>query len=221
MAKGSYQETLTIVTEPESAPGQAYATLKSLFDQTKKLYSQREPFLPAYDLNLRDHQHRNIIRKANLATFVSSIFGSQDVGFYHLNEYFLETFVQDGGRLLKSQGQLFLELKTQAYLSAMANGERSRVEILEDLFPDDLGDRLMSRRPHAKQLTPSELEFINRARNRCEMLLKEPDDEESMAALPDKYVWEDFLRDVSSYVSRNFEDLVAGQVGRTSLLFAP
>ncbi|KAI9828125.1 MAG: TTAGGG repeat binding factor [Thelocarpon impressellum] len=217
LVKGAYQETLTIVTEPESAPGQAYATLKALFDQTKRLYSQREPFLSAHDLNLREPEHRSIIRKANLATFVSSVFGSQDVGFYHLNEYFLETFVQEGGRLLKSQGALFLDLKTQAYLSAMANGERSRAEILEDLFPDDLGERLMSRRPLAKQMTPSEVDFVKRARSRCDHLLSQPDDADSIAALPDKYVWEDFLRDVSGYVSRHFDDLVGGTVSRSNL----
>ncbi|KAI9845689.1 MAG: TTAGGG repeat binding factor [Thelocarpon superellum] len=220
LAKPSYQETLNIVTEPTSPQGQAYAALKALFDQTKKLYSPHEPFISAHDLDYHAPEHRGIIRKANLATFVSSVFGSQDVGFYHLNEYFLETFVPEGGRLLKSQGGLFLDLKTQAYLSAMANGERSRDEILEDLFPDSLGERLMSRRPHAKQMTPSEVDFVKRARSRRDHLRSEPDDEASLAALPDKYVWEDFLRDVSGYVSRNFHDLVSGattKVGKTRL----
>ncbi|KAI9844976.1 MAG: TTAGGG repeat binding factor [Sclerophora amabilis] len=216
LAKGSHQETLTIVTEPESAPGQAYATLKSLFDQTKKLYSNHEPFLSAHDLHLRDIEHRNIIRKANLATFVSSIFGSQDVGFYHLNEYFLDTFVPDGARLLKSQGGLYLDLKTQAYLSAMANGERSRRDILEDLFPVELEQLLLSRRPGAKQLTPSEFDFVKRAGSRRDHLLSEPEDEETLAALPDKYVWEDFLRDVSTYVNRNFDELVTTPAAKLS-----
>ena len=120
--------------------------------------------------------------------------------------------MQDGGRLLKSQGALFLDLKTQAYLSAMANGERTKAEILEDLFPDDLGERLMSRRPLAKQLTPSEIDFVKRARSRMEHLLMQPEDEDVIAALPDKYVWEDFLRDLGGYVCRHFEDLVAGPV---------
>jgi hypothetical protein len=37
---------------------------------------------------------------------VSSVFGSQEVGFFHLKEHFLDTFVPDGGsRMLKSQGR--------------------------------------------------------------------------------------------------------------------
>lgn len=208
LAKSTYQEILTIVTEPDSDPGQAYATLKSLFDHTKKVYSIHEPFLSPYELGLLDQAQIDTIRKANLATFVSSVFGSRDVGFYHLNEYFLDTFVADGNRLLKSQAQLFLDLKTQAYISAMSNGERSRDEILEDLFPSDLEERLLSRRPGAKSLAPSEADFLQRARNRSKGLLEEPDTEDAIAALPEKYVWEDFLRDVSLYVSKNFDTIV-------------
>ncbi|KAI9790919.1 MAG: TTAGGG repeat binding factor [Peltula sp. TS41687] len=210
LAKGSYQETLTMIMDPEHATGRAYSGLKSLFEHTKTLYCADEPFLLATDLNLHTPEYSNIIRKANLATFISSVFGSQDVGFYHLNEYFLETFVPSSGRLLKSQGALYLDLKTQAYISAMTNGERSRDEILEDLFPPDLEARLMSRRPGAKQMTPSEVDFVKRARSRRDHLLCEPDNQDAIAALPDRYAWEDFLRDIVSYLSKNLEDLVGG-----------
>ncbi|KZF19483.1 hypothetical protein L228DRAFT_251077 [Xylona heveae TC161] len=214
LAKSSYQDILTIVTEPDSDAGHAYATLKSLFDHTKKVYSQHEPFLSAFDLSLHEQAQHDTIRKSNLATFVSSVFGSQDVGFYHLNEFFLETFVPDGGRLLKSQGALYLDLKTQAYISAMSNGERTREEILDDLFPKDLEDRLLGRRPGAKQLAPSEQDFVKRAYSRRDHLLAEPNDEEHLSALPDKYVWEDLLREVCNYVSKNFESIVTPQASR-------
>lgn len=205
MAKSTYHEILTIATKPDTDPGQAYATLKSLFDHTKKVYSVQEPFLNPYELGLVDNGQVEIIRKANMATFVSSVFGSQDVGFYHLNENFVDTFVADAGRLLKNQAQLFLDLKTQAYISAVQNTDRSREEILEDLFPHDLDNRLMKRRPGAKQLAPSEAEFVQRASNRRKALLEEASNQVAIKKLPEKYVWEDFLRDVSAYVSKNFE----------------
>lgn len=219
LAKSTYEEILTIATDPESDTGQAYAILKSLFDHTKKVYSITEPFLSPYLLGSNTEQaHIDTIRKANLATFVSSVFGSQDVGFYHLNEYFLDTFVADGSRLLKSQAQLFLDLKTQAYISALSHGERLREEILEDLFPVDLEQRLLSRRPGAKQLAPSEAEFLQRARNRSRALLEEPMTQEVIAALPQKYIWEDFLRDISAYVSKNFVTIVGTPVSHMHLL---
>ena len=208
LAKSTYNEILTIATDPDSESGSAFATLKSLFEHTKKVYSVNDPFLSSYTLGFTDPAHIETVRKANLATFVSSVFGSRDVGFFHLNEYFMDTFVADGSRLLKPQAQLFLDLKTQAYISAMTNGNRPRNVVIADLFPPDLEERLLSRRPGAKQVTPSEGEFLQRARNRSKAMLDEPDTREAIAALPKKYIWEDFLKDVSTYVSKNFEALV-------------
>lgn len=196
-----------MATNPDSEAGQAYTSLKSLFNHTKKVYSIEEHFLSPFRLGLTEIAHFDTIRKANMATFVSSVFGSQDVGFYYLNEYFLETFVADGNRLLKSQGQLFLDLKTHAYISASSSGQHSREELLEDLFPDNLEERILSRRLGAKQLAPSEADFLKRARNRSLSLLADSQTEEAVAALPEKYIWEDFLRDVRAYLIKNFADI--------------
>ncbi|KAI5842902.1 telomere repeat binding factor-domain-containing protein [Morchella snyderi] len=209
LGKGPYQETLSIVTQPESDQGQAYFTMKSLFDQTKKLYTP-EAFLSADDLKLDLPEQRTTVRKVNLATFVSSVFGSQEVGFFHLNEHFLDTFVPDGGRLLKSQGALYLDLKTQAYISAMSTNERAKDEILTDLFPDDMKEILLHRRPGAKALTPSEADFVARLIQRKGHLMHISDD----VNLSEKYVWQDFLKEVSWYVSKNYEVIVSAPMRR-------
>ena len=168
-----------------------------------------------------DPNHLETIRKANLATFVSSVFGGQDVGFYHLNEYFLDTFVGDGNRLLKSQGQLFLDLKTQAYISARSYGQRPKEELLDDIFPNDMEERLLARKgpPNfgTRQLAPSEIEFLQRARNRSQALMRDPDFQE-VNALSKRYAWEDFLRDISTYVSKNFESLLGQPVRRPTVI---
>lgn len=207
LGKGGYQETLNIVTCPESESGQAYSLLKALFDQTKKIYTG-DAFLNCEELKLESPEHRAIIRKVNLATFVSSVFGSQEVGFFHLNECFLDTFIPEGGRLLKSQGALYLDLKTQAYISALSTGERDRIDILNDLFPDDMAHYLLMRRHGAKGLTPSEADFVQRAHQRKQHLMQLPED----TALSEKYVWQDFLQDVSSYVSKHFDQIMAKPV---------
>lgn len=186
--------------------------LLCLFDQTKKVYSTEDAFLTAPALGLVAPEHMAAIRKANLATFASSLFGSQDVGFFHLNEFFLEAFVPEGARLKKLQAALLLDLKTQAYISAMSGGERTREEIVQDLFPDDLEQRILSRRAGARALNPSEVDFVKRARLRRDHLLSHPDTEEALAVLPNKYVWEDFLRDVKMYLHKHIDELITGQV---------
>ncbi|GAB1214544.1 hypothetical protein ATERTT37_003708 [Aspergillus terreus] len=205
LAKSTYQDITSFVSEPDSENGQAYATMRSLFDHTRRVYSTKKSFLSATELELTEPAQIDIIRKANLASFVSSIFGTQEIGFSELNDNFLDVFVPEGGRLLKVQGALFLELKTQAFIASMNNTERSRTELLYDLFPDDLEQQLLDRRPGTRQLAPSESDFVKRAGSRRDILLSDINNEEAMKALPDKYHWEDFLRDLSSYITKNFD----------------
>lgn len=98
---------------PESPVSHNYAALLHLFDATKKKLYSEQAFLDPDQVGFREIQERKVIRKVNLATFLSSVFGSVDVGFFHLNEGFLTTMAPDGGRLLKEIGKLYLDLKTQ------------------------------------------------------------------------------------------------------------
>jgi hypothetical protein len=216
LAKSSYQDIISLVSEPESENGQAYSTMRSLFDHTKKVYSTKEPFLSPSDLDLTEPAQVDIIRKANLASFVSSVFGAQEIGFSEMNEHFLDTFIPDGSRLLKVPGALFLELKTQAFIASMNSTERTKRELLYDLFPDDLEQKLLARRPGTRQLAPSETDFVKRAHSRRDILLGEIDNPSSVDSLPDKYRWEDFLRDLSLYISKNFDAIANPMVSTFS-----
>ncbi|KAJ5939246.1 hypothetical protein N7466_002380 [Penicillium verhagenii] len=213
LSKNSYQDLTAMISEPDSENGQAYATMRSLFDHTKRVYSVKHSFLQFSDLEITDSSQIDVIRKANLASFVSSIFGSQEIGFAELNDHFLSVFMYEGGRLLKVQAALYLELKTQAFIAAMNNKSRTRTSLLYELFPDDMEQRLLDRRPGSKQLAPSEIDFVNRLASRRDHLLHDINNEEAMRSLPDKYQWEDFLRDLSSFISKNF-DAINTQPGK-------
>ena len=88
------------------------------------------------------------------------------------------------GKLLKPQATLYLDLKTQAYISAIEAGERSKEEILEDILPDDLHVYLMSRR-NAKLLSPTETDFVWRCKQRKELLLNYTEE----TPLSEQYDW--------------------------------
>jgi hypothetical protein len=218
LAKSSYQDITSYVSEPESENGQAYATMRSLFQHTKRVYSTKSAFLSPTELGMTEPSQIEIIRKANMASFVSSIFGSQEISFAELNDHFFDVFVPEGSRLLKVQGALFLELKTQAFIAAFNNPDRSRTSILFELFPDDLEQRLLSKRTGNRQLAPSEGDFVKRARSRRDILLNDINNEEALNALPDKYHWEDFLRDLATYISKSFDTINSQPVSSTSLL---
>ncbi len=152
------------------------------------------------------------IRKVNLATFLSgALLG--EVGFYYLHEHFLDVLIPEGGRVLKVHGALFLDFKTQAYISALLRGARPRAQVIDEMFPANLDAQLLQRRP-GKQLTPGESFLVQRAKKRREHLLSVGDSEEALAALPQRYVWADFLRELGSYVNRNLDQLLGGAVSK-------
>lgn len=192
----------------DNEDSQAYKTLKNLFDQTRKVYSRETPFIDAIAIQMFQPNQQEIIRKANIATFISSILGAHDVSFFHLNEFFMETFVPLGHRLLKWQGAIYLELKTQIYISALMNSDGSPEAMLDELFPPDLDAQILTRHPDAPSLSPSEQDFIDRSRARKSYLLAEPSSDEALKELPKKYQWNDFVREFASCISKNVDGIM-------------
>jgi hypothetical protein len=192
----------------DTEDSQAYTTLKNLFDQTRKVYSRETPFIDAIAIQMFQPNQQEIIRKANIATFISSILGAHDVSFFHLNEFFMETFVPLGHRLLKWQGAIYLELKTQTYISALINSDGSPDAMLDELFPSDLDAQILTRHPDAPSLSPSEQDFIDRSRQRKNYLLAEESTEKALRELPKKYQWQDFVREFATCISKNIDGIM-------------
>jgi hypothetical protein len=208
ISKASYPHIQDMMCRDESEDGQAYKTLKNLFDQTRKVYSRETPFIDAIAIQMFQPAQQEIVRKANIATFISSILGAHDVSFFHLNEFFMETFVPLGHRLLKWQGAIYLELKTQTYISALINSDGSPEEMLDELFPPDLDAQILTRHPDAPSLSPSEQDFIDRSRSRKSYLLAEPKSESALRELPRTYQWSAFVREFASCIAKNVEGIM-------------
>jgi hypothetical protein len=209
IAKYSFTQIQEVMRNSDDEDSQAYNTLKNLFAQTRKVYSRDTAFIDAIAIQMFQPTQQEIIRKANIATFISSILGAHDVSFFHLNEYFLETFVPLGHRLLKWQGAVFLELKTQAYISALMNSDTAPERMLDDLFPHDLDAQILTRHPDAPSLSPSEQDFIDRCRSRRSYLLIDPNSHDALGQLPKRYQWADFVREFASSINKNIESIVS------------
>jgi hypothetical protein len=209
IAKYSFSQIQDLMRNSDDEDSQAYNTLKNLFDQTRKVYSRDTAFIDAIAIQLFQPTQQEIVRKANIATFISSILGAHDVSFFHLNEYFLETFVPLGHRLLKWQGAVFLELKTQAYISALMNSDTSPDRMLDDLFPHDLDAQILTRHPDAPSLSPSEQDFIDRCRSRRSYLLVDPSSHDAFGQLAKRYQWSDFVREFAASVNKNVDSIIS------------
>lgn len=209
IARYSFSQIQDLTRNSNDGDSQAYATLKTHFDQTRKVYSRDTAFIHATAIQMIQPTQQEIIRKANIATFISSILGAYDVSFFHLNDYFLETFVPLGHRLLKWQGAVFLELKTQAYISALMNSDTTPDRMLDDLFPHDLDAQILTRHPDAPKLSPSERDFIDRCRSRRTYLHIDPNSHDALGQLPRRYQWADFVREFASNISKNVDSIVS------------
>lgn len=201
ITKGPYQKVMELVSNRESSySGIAFSNLIELFETTKRVYNSEEsPFFTVENITFglwrfgepspsflrgREDTVEGTLRKVNLSTFLLATLGLVDLGFFFLNEAFLDVFCppqnldpseslsnikqndafsitdpasiattsrifsqqRASTKFLKAQALLFLELKTQAYISALELGDRSREEIIADLFPETLPELLLRRR---------------------------------------------------------------------------
>ncbi|KAH0312756.1 hypothetical protein KCU74_g13566, partial [Aureobasidium melanogenum] len=207
LAKGSLNDILLLTAGRDHEGSQAYFTRRTLFDQTRKVYAKNAVFIDMHTLPAFTASQQEVVRKANRAIFISSILEGHDISFFDLDSRFMETFICPGQRLLKWQGTIFLELKTQAYIAALMNNDGPPDSLLDELFPNDLADQLLSRHPDAPNLAPSEQDFLDRARARKQYLFDEPP-YDAYSTLPRKYGWHDFLREFAVALSKNVEAII-------------
>ena len=216
-----FQDTLATVTQSNSERGLSYRILLDAFEDVKRLYfpvySPKDlpadatkpiaarPFLE-YDIKGVELNRENMItiQMANLATFVAAIFGTIEIGFWELEKWFIKVFVPKGGRLLKQQANIYLDLKTQAYIAAIeaTDDVEKHKEALEELFPPNFETKLHAMFDERIALSPTERDFVAKCQRRRENIESEQTDE-----LPIKYHWVPFLREISDYVQRNHHSL--------------
>lgn len=256
VAVGPYQKIIDLASNSGTPAGATYRDLTSLFEFTKRLYSEEDPFITVEHIapgmwkegdktpsmfSSREQSIESTLRKVNLATFLAATLGTIEVGFFYLNESFLDVFCpannldpdnsmsnmtasnvmlqglvnnsigETVGKLLKPQAVLYLDLKTQAYISAIEAGERLHQEILEDIFPPNLEEIILLRRT-SKLLSPVEIDFIERCQLRKETLANYPSDR----SLSEEYGWFSFLNNLFDYVAKNMGFLIWGKKGRLS-----
>ncbi|OAL34801.1 hypothetical protein AYO20_05996 [Fonsecaea nubica] len=197
-------EAMGLSSAPNAPSTKEYAALRAAFDRTRRLLSPGWPFLSPHDLGLRNGSQLEIIRKANQAIFMSSIF-TGEIGLRDMDRSFLAVFVPENGKLLKAQASMYLELKTQGFITAWRTGAAPPNVVMADLFGPDLDKALLARRPGTTGLAPTEQEFLIRLASRRDILQSHVKNN-TLDQLPLKYRWEDFSREVSSYLIKHIEN---------------
>lgn len=160
--------------QPLSPAPAEYQRLRGLFDPIRNMYVTNSAFLIAEHLQMSDPVHVETLRKANQAMYCSAIF-TGGIGQLALDQSFLDVFVPQQGKMLKSQAAIWLELKTQAFMTAMRMKAAPPNQVMHDLFPAGIENRILARRPGSRTLAPSEQEFVNKFEERKRVLLNHVD----------------------------------------------
>ncbi|KAK6381460.1 TTAGGG repeat binding factor [Exophiala oligosperma] len=203
LASLSPTEALGLSRTPATLKTREYLGLRSKFDPIRRMFYTGQPFLSASDLQLQDANHIQAIRKINQAIFMSSIF-TGEIGLRDMDRGFLPVLVPDNGYLQKSQASVFLALKTQGFITAWRTGAAPPHVVVADMFAPDLDKQILARRPGTTTLAPTEQDFLNQVTARREILQTHAQNN-TLDQLALKYPWDDFSREVSSYLYQSIE----------------
>lgn len=203
LASLSPTEALSLSRTPATVKTREYLGLRSKFDPIRRMFYTGQPFLSAGDLQLQDANHIQAIRKINQAIFMSSIF-TGEIGLRDMDRGFLPVLVPDNGYLQKSQASVFLALKTQGFITAWRTGAAPPHVVVADMFAPDLDKQILARRPGTTTLAPTEQDFLNQVTSRREILQTHAQNN-TLDQLALKYPWDDFSREVSSYLYQSIE----------------
>jgi hypothetical protein len=205
-------EAMGLSTNPNASPSREYAALRAAFDRTRRLLSPGWPFLPQQDMGLKDPAQIEIVRKANQAIFMSSIF-TGEIGLRDMDRSFLAVFIPEHGKLLPAQGSVYLELKTQGFITAWRTGAAPPDLVMSDMFGPDLDKALLARRPGSTTLEPTEEDFLKALASR-RAILETAVKNKTLDQLPTRYKWEDFSREISSYLITHIAGVAKDDSGR-------
>ncbi|ETN41821.1 uncharacterized protein HMPREF1541_03758 [Cyphellophora europaea CBS 101466] len=188
--------------QPSSPAPAEYQRLRTLFDPVRNIYVSGFPFLIADHLMLKDASQVAVIRKANQAMFCSAVFAG-GIGQLALDQAFLDVFVPMNDQLQQTQSCIWLELKTQGFMTAMRLKAAPPNQVMSDLFPQGTEHRLLARHPANKSLTMSEQDFMSRFEARRKTLY----DHVARNTLPDldqKFRYEELAREVTNFLIKTY-----------------
>jgi hypothetical protein len=208
LSRLSPSEAYGLASNPSAEKSKQYVILRSTFDRTRRLVSPGWPFLPHHDLGLRNNQQVEIVRKANVAIFMTSIF-TGEIGLRDMDRSFLAVFIPEEGALSKAQSAMYIELKTQGFITAWRTNAAPPPVVMADMFGPDLDKALLARRPGTTELTTVELQFLHELITR-RSILEYHVKHKNLDQLPIRYTWEEFSQLVFAYLNKHVQHDVGG-----------
>lgn len=166
LAQPPFDDTLKLLRQSDSEHARSFQKLQKSFQATRELFAT-SPVLSAEELALHDHDSRTIIEIANLAMLGIWLFEGGLRPCSDAENHFLSIFHHQMSDLLPDVSDLYVAIKTQHAIEALAakEPERKPEDLLNTLLDHGVEDRL--RQQHgSSEFTPQEQILVSSLQSR-------------------------------------------------------
>ncbi|MCJ1314053.1 TTAGGG repeat binding factor [Agyrium rufum] len=199
------QEVVELVRRPQSSLCETYRCRFGLFYLIRRIFSLTEPLLDAKSLELEEPEQESMIKRANIATYVASIFGTRELGFSILQPSFIDLLLQDRTRISDLEARTLIDIKTHAIIVSF-RAEWKDVDIKG--FMTSFDDARYQFIEEGQTVDGKKVDLKPLARKRRQELEDTPWNERQLL---ESFRWEKFLQDFSLFV----KDHLATYVGES------
>ncbi|KAI8243980.1 Telomeric DNA-binding factor trf1 [Colletotrichum sp. SAR 10_96] len=208
--------------EKDSEVSKSFATIKSLFQQTRAIYSTTDLILDPATLDLTMPDNLTDVQVANLASFCCALFSfdghhdSTSKELLALQDHFFSVFLPGGEHDTVTQeiSDLFVAVKTHLVIDAVTTADQSAPvdQLIADAFSADLEDKLRARHG-GSNLTTEEQSLVTAVQERKAALISYASGLPDTVLLKIGYPDEDLFRLLNMYLRRKLQSL-AGLASR-------
>ncbi|KAF4817793.1 Telomeric DNA-binding factor trf1 [Colletotrichum siamense] len=208
--------------EKNSEVSKSFATIKSLFQQTRAIYSTTDLILDPATLDLTMPDNLTDVQVANLASFCCALFSfdghhdSTSKELLALQDHFFSVFLPGGEHDTVTQeiSDLFVAVKTHLVIDAVTTADQSAPvdQLIADAFSADLEDKLRARHG-GSTLTTEEQSLVTAVQERKAALISYASGLPDTVLLKIGYPDEDLFRLLNMYLRRKLQSL-AGLASR-------
>ncbi|KAI8180316.1 Telomeric DNA-binding factor trf1 [Colletotrichum sp. SAR 10_76] len=208
--------------EKDSEVSKSFATIKSLFQQTRAIYSTTDLILDPATLDLTMPDNLTDVQVANLASFCCALFSfdghhdSTSKELLALQDHFFSVFLPGGEHDTVTQeiSDLFVAVKTHLVIDAVTTADQSAPvdQLIADAFSADLEDKLRARHG-GSTLTTEEQSLVTAVQERKAALISYASGLPDTVLLKIGYPDEDLFRLLNMYLRRKLQSL-AGLASR-------
>ncbi|KAK3343880.1 telomere repeat binding factor-domain-containing protein [Lasiosphaeria hispida] len=201
LSQQSRVETELLLADPDSEFRRDYASLREIFLPTRNIFSSTSPLFFPDDLDISDSDDRETVRMSNLASTASSVFGAHDVSSMDVHKSFFSIFVPEDGEYKEALTELFVNLKTQAFIDSLSEHEDAPhvSELLDRFFPANF-DELIKERSGDMALNSDEEQLVIQAGERKALLVKSAHDEKIKDYLGSQFSSDQFAESLSTFL---------------------